>query len=461
MCTTRTSRPTARARFSFQPTVAAARPNTPTIAVPSTGAEAASRPVMTSATSRPCRFAVCASGTCTGEPSTASRLTAASPTAKACGSLVRWWSSTRMPPRASSSSPAFRGQRGVGPYADRGDHQLCGATAAVGQLDVGGVDPARLHSGTDVDARLVQTLGHERGHLWVQRCEHLIGQLDDGHGDAALGEVLRQLQADEALTEHDRGSRAAGYGRAQRVDVTHGAQRQRAFDPGHCRDERCRPRREHQVVVAELEELARVEAQTVRDPRLPIDPRDLVTHPHIEGEAGGEALRRLQQQRVPGGDHAADVIGQAAVRERDLRPRSSTTICADSTRRRSRVAVDMPPATPPTTMTRRDGCCAPRSSAQQPREQPGRLRAALGGARGGAGRAGAALAGGHASQRVLDVQAATTPRRLAARAAGHLLAHDLFSLGSVRTGGEGQDARTRSSLLRAEPDILGAGSLRE
>jgi len=103
---TRTVRPAATARFSVQPVAAATIPNAPTMAVPSTGRLATLRPAMTSATSRPCRFAGPASGTSASLPVTASRFTTASPTAKMDGSEVRWCSSTRMPPRAPSSRPA-------------------------------------------------------------------------------------------------------------------------------------------------------------------------------------------------------------------------------------------------------------------------------------------------------------------------------------------------------------------
>jgi len=53
----RTLRPAATARFSVQPVAAATMPKAPTIAVPMTGLAATARPAITSATSRPCRFA--------------------------------------------------------------------------------------------------------------------------------------------------------------------------------------------------------------------------------------------------------------------------------------------------------------------------------------------------------------------------------------------------------------------
>ncbi|MPM44065.1 hypothetical protein SDC9_90743 [bioreactor metagenome] len=76
------------------------------MAVPSTGFEVVRRPAITSATSRPCRLAVWASGTMAASPVSASRFSAASPTAKMSGSEVRWNSSTTMPPRGLTSRPA-------------------------------------------------------------------------------------------------------------------------------------------------------------------------------------------------------------------------------------------------------------------------------------------------------------------------------------------------------------------
>ena len=40
--------------------------------------------------------------------------------------------------------------------------------------------------------------------------------------------------------------------------------------------------------------------------------------PHIQRQAPGQALRRLQQQAVPVRDDPADVVRQPAVRERDV-----------------------------------------------------------------------------------------------------------------------------------------------
>ena len=46
--------------------------------------------------------------------------------------------------------------------------------------------------------------------------------------------------------------------------------------------------------------------------------KHLALHPHIHVETGVESLGGLQLQRLPLGDGAADVVGQAAVGKRDV-----------------------------------------------------------------------------------------------------------------------------------------------
>ena len=65
-----------------------------------------SRPAITSAAMRPCRFAGPASAMRLHSPVTKSLTSTASPTAKMSGLLVRICSSTRIPPRSPISRPA-------------------------------------------------------------------------------------------------------------------------------------------------------------------------------------------------------------------------------------------------------------------------------------------------------------------------------------------------------------------
>ena len=60
------------------------------MAVPMAGADAARRPMIESAMTRPWRLAVWARAMWAGAPSMAPVLTAASPAAQIAGSLVRW-----------------------------------------------------------------------------------------------------------------------------------------------------------------------------------------------------------------------------------------------------------------------------------------------------------------------------------------------------------------------------------
>ena len=110
--------------FSLTPVHATAAPNSPMIAVPWVPRKRESRPAITSAAIRPCRLAGPASAIRLHSPVTKSLTSTASPTAKMSGSLVRIWSSTRMPPRSPiCQSGRFR-QRGIGAHAEGEDHDV-------------------------------------------------------------------------------------------------------------------------------------------------------------------------------------------------------------------------------------------------------------------------------------------------------------------------------------------------
>jgi len=93
--------------FSFTPVQATAAPKSSTTEVPCVPRKRESRPAITSAAMRACRFAGPASAIRLHSPVTKSRTSTASPTAKMSGSLVRICSSTRIPPRFPISIPAI------------------------------------------------------------------------------------------------------------------------------------------------------------------------------------------------------------------------------------------------------------------------------------------------------------------------------------------------------------------
>ena len=106
-------------------------------------------------------------------------------------------------------------QRGVRPHAEREDH------------DVGRIRSSRTWSGPrarrpsaclnpatpSLSARCTPCLLHvaldEARHFPVERRQHLVEHLDQGHVEPAMDEVLRHLEADEPAADHDRARRRA------------------------------------------------------------------------------------------------------------------------------------------------------------------------------------------------------------------------------------------------------------
>ena len=113
----------------------------------------------------------------------------------------------------------------------------------------------------------------------------------------------------------------------------------------------CRARAEHELVVAD-DGLLACERRPGRD-GVPdtVDGDHLVVHPHVQPEAVEERLGRLQGQVLLVLYEAANEVRQAAVGERDVARALETMMLASASRRRRRVAVDIPPATPPTITT--------------------------------------------------------------------------------------------------------------
>ncbi len=139
-------------------------------------------------------------------------------------------------------------QRARGPYADVDDDEVGGqggpigegdrdgagrAVAARGLIRAQGGDRLRGHGQAEVDAVRCELLGQQGCELGVQWRQDVVGQLDQMNFQAARGERLDRLEADETGTDDDsaRGlpARASPFQQifdaiAQPVDVGHGAQ---------------------------------------------------------------------------------------------------------------------------------------------------------------------------------------------------------------------------------------------
>ncbi len=104
-----------------------------------------------------------------------------------------------------------RGERGVGPHPEGEDHEVRRVPGTgLGRDDERSTvclfetgDPVADHH---VHAVQPEEVLHELAVLVVERGEHLVGQLDDGHVEVAIDQVLGRLQPDEPATD-DHGSR--------------------------------------------------------------------------------------------------------------------------------------------------------------------------------------------------------------------------------------------------------------
>ena len=161
----------------------------------------------------------------------------------------------------------------------------------------------------------------KRGHVRVEGIHQMRKALDNGDLHPQLPQVLRQLHADEAAARQH-----GGPGTVQ-VDVLldaegilYGAQGEQLVD-ADAREPRLSglgAGGEEQLVVALLKFLPGL--QICHGDRLffRMDGSDLVAHLHADPEAGEKALRRLERQLLGIGDHASDVVWQAAVGVRDV-----------------------------------------------------------------------------------------------------------------------------------------------
>ena len=154
------------------------------------------------------------------------------------------------------------------------------------------------------------------GHVRVQRAQKLLHLFHDGHLRAALGEVFRHFQPDEAAADHRRrGGPLFIHELADAQRVLHRAQCEDVFsvDARQRRHHGARAGGEHQFVVAFLKLPAAFEVAHGHGLAGAVDGHHLVAHAHVHIEAGAEVGGRLQRQRRFFRDRPAHVVGQAAV----------------------------------------------------------------------------------------------------------------------------------------------------
>ena len=223
------------------------------------------------------------------------------------------------------------------------------------------------------DAVLVHLFFHDLRHVRIQGREHMRRRLDERDGKPARAKILRHLDADEAAA-HDDGAprlRIPVRQTAQSLGIRHTPKREdaRAFDARNRRAQGFCSGRQEKRVVRLFIRLARrrphLDAAILR-----IDPHDLASRAHVNGEALAKQLGRHEQQALALLDLIAHIVGQAAVREGDVLATLKEhdlriLVQASESRRRCRPArhaaddhialclflfhfhTDMPPSVPP------------------------------------------------------------------------------------------------------------------
>ena len=175
--------------------------------------------------------------------------------------------------------------------------------------------------------------------LRVQRGQDVIGLLDEGHVEPEMDQVLRRLQTDESAADDHRAGHRLDQLNARVVE--HPRQERRALlDPlpdrpgvGHGphmedprqinarqgRMHRGRARRQHELVVGLGRDFAGLHVAQVHGLLLGINRDGLAVRARINREHGAKHLFRPHQEARFLFNHAADVVGQSAVRVRDIR----------------------------------------------------------------------------------------------------------------------------------------------
>jgi hypothetical protein len=164
----------------------------------------------------------------------------------------------------------------------------------------------------------------------VDRGEDLVGELHDVDFGPAVPQVFGHLEADVARADDDgaHGTAGAPGGRGEQgiqfcLDLVHVADsaqhvNARQVDARNRRANRFGPRRQGEFVVR-LGVLGAVVDAAHRDGlRRAVDRNHFVADAHVEVECFPQALGRLHEQPAAIGDDTADVVRQAAVRERHV-----------------------------------------------------------------------------------------------------------------------------------------------
>ena len=179
---------------------------------------------------------------------------------------------------------------------------------------------------------------HDARHLPVERRQDLVEHLDEGDVEAAMDEVLRRLEADEPAPDDDR-PRLGPHRLEARVFVHPGKEQRPSLDPladrprvghgpdledprqvdaGQWRTDGNGPGRQHQLVVGLGGHVAGCDIAQLDGLLVRRDLDGLAARAHIDCEHRAKHRFAGHQEARLLFNHAADVVGQPAVRVRDI-----------------------------------------------------------------------------------------------------------------------------------------------
>ena len=154
------------------------------------------------------------------------------------------------------------------------------------------------------------------GHIIIQRRQHLILHLNQGDLQPFFHQILCGFQPDEAAAHNDRTLRLLFFQiLPDRERILHRPQGHdaRIFHTGQCRTDRFCAGGKKQLIIGFRIFFACFQIPDPHCLLLRIDGNRFISHPHIDAETAAEAFRRLHRKRALFPDHAANIVGQAAV----------------------------------------------------------------------------------------------------------------------------------------------------
>ena len=169
------------------------------------------------------------------------------------------------------------------------------------------------------DAESAEFGVEEVGELALQRGEDVRGHLDDVDLESCVVEGFGCLQSDVAGAEDHRPPRTVVHACAQAHGIRHRAEGAHAVrvESRQGGPQGARAGGEDERVVGEGVDPGR--RDDCHGPPVGLDRRHLVAAADVEVQSGSEGGRGVEEKRVGIGDLAADVVREAAVRERHLR----------------------------------------------------------------------------------------------------------------------------------------------